>query len=67
MAIPAPLTEAQALDHVAGYTLAWSGQYEFKLRAEERLKILLPIVFFAIFALLYMNTRSAMKASIPLF
>ncbi|RJR29580.1 MAG: efflux RND transporter permease subunit [Desulfobacteraceae bacterium] len=48
----------------AGYSLIWSGQYEFKLRAEERLKILLPIVFFVIFILLYMTFHSAAEASI---
>jgi Cu(I)/Ag(I) efflux system membrane protein CusA/SilA len=48
----------------AGYTLSWSGQYEFKLRAEKRLKILLPIVFFVIFVLLYMTFHSALEASI---
>jgi Cu(I)/Ag(I) efflux system membrane protein CusA/SilA len=48
----------------AGYSIAWSGQYEFKLRAEERLKILLPIVFFVIFVLLYMTFHSAAEASI---
>ena len=29
----------------AGYSLKWSGEYEFELRANERLKIILPIVF----------------------
>ncbi|PKN63053.1 MAG: CusA/CzcA family heavy metal efflux RND transporter [Deltaproteobacteria bacterium HGW-Deltaproteobacteria-15] len=48
----------------AGYTLIWSGQYEFKLRAEERLKILLPIVFFVIFVLLYMTFHSTAEAGI---
>ncbi|PKN28713.1 MAG: CusA/CzcA family heavy metal efflux RND transporter [Deltaproteobacteria bacterium HGW-Deltaproteobacteria-21] len=48
----------------AGYTLIWSGQYEFKLRAEERLKILLPIVFFVIFVLLYMTFHSTAEAAI---
>jgi Cu(I)/Ag(I) efflux system membrane protein CusA/SilA len=47
-----------------GYSLSWSGQYEFKLRAEERLKILLPIVIFVIFVLLYMTFHSVMEASI---
>ncbi len=28
----------------AGYSLKWSGEYEFVLRAKERLKIILPIV-----------------------
>jgi Cu(I)/Ag(I) efflux system membrane protein CusA/SilA len=42
----------------AGYFLSWSGQYEFQLRARERLKILMPVVFFVIFILLYMTFRS---------
>jgi Cu(I)/Ag(I) efflux system membrane protein CusA/SilA len=48
----------------AGYSLSWSGQYEFKLRAEERLKILLPVVFFVIFVLLYMTFHSVSEAGI---
>ena len=28
-----------------GYTLDWTGQYEFQVRARERLRILLPVVF----------------------
>ena len=47
-----------------GYSLVWSGQYENMLRVRERLKIIVPITLFLIFALLYMNTKSAMKASI---
>jgi copper/silver efflux system protein len=47
-----------------GYSLSWSGQYEYKLRAEERLKILLPVVFFVIFFLLYLTFHSALEATI---
>jgi copper/silver efflux system protein len=47
-----------------GYSLVWSGQYENMLRVRERLKIVVPITLFLIFVLLYMNTKSAMKASI---
>jgi copper/silver efflux system protein len=47
-----------------GYSLVWSGQYENMLRVRERLKIVIPVTLVLIFALLYMNTRSAMKASI---
>ncbi len=46
----------------AGYTYQWSGEYEFELRARERLKIIVPIVFFIIFVLLYMVFRSAAEA-----
>jgi Cu(I)/Ag(I) efflux system membrane protein CusA/SilA len=47
-----------------GYFLSWSGQYEFQLRARERLKILLPVVFFVIFILLYLTFRSISEALI---
>src|SRR5262249_56739055 len=50
-----------------GYTLTWSGQYENMLRARERLKVVVPITFFLIFILLYMNTRSAVEACIVMF
>jgi len=48
----------------AGYFLSWSGQYEFQLRAKERLKILLPVVFLVIFILLYMTFHSLSEAAI---
>jgi Cu(I)/Ag(I) efflux system membrane protein CusA/SilA len=48
----------------AGYTLLWTGQYEFQVRARERFKILIPLVFFIIFMLLYMTFRSAAEATI---
>jgi copper/silver efflux system protein len=47
-----------------GYTLQWTGQYEFQLRARERLTLLLPVVFFIIFILLYITFHSAAEASI---
>ena len=43
----------------AGYSLAWSGQYEAMERVRERLKIVLPLTLFLIFLLLYLNTKSA--------
>jgi Cu(I)/Ag(I) efflux system membrane protein CusA/SilA len=47
-----------------GYNLVWSGQYENMLRVKERLKFILPLTLVLIFALLYMNTKSSVKASI---
>ena len=47
----------------AGYTYRWAGEYEFELRAKERLKIILPIVFFMIFLLLYLVFKSATEAA----
>ncbi len=46
----------------AGYSYSWSGEYEFQLRAEQRLKLILPVVFFIIFLLLYMIFHSAVEA-----
>ena len=51
----------------AGYTYRWAGEYEFELRAKERLKIILPIVFFVIFLLLYLVFRSAAEAAVLIF
>jgi len=47
-----------------GYTLQWTGQYEFQIRARERLQILIPIIFFIIFVLLHMTFRSFSEAAI---
>jgi Cu(I)/Ag(I) efflux system membrane protein CusA/SilA len=47
-----------------GYVLQWSGQYENMIRVKERLKIVVPITLALIFVLLYMNTRSAFKATV---
>jgi Cu(I)/Ag(I) efflux system membrane protein CusA/SilA len=48
----------------AGYTLQWTGQYEFQVRARQRLKLLVPLVFFIIFMLLYMTFHFASEATI---
>jgi len=52
----------QKLALPAGYTWHWAGEYEFEMRAKERLKIILPIVFFVIFLLLYLVFKSATEA-----
>ncbi len=55
---------ARDLELPPGYTLQWTGQYEFQVRARERLKVLLPLVFLIIFMLLYMTFRSVSEATI---
>ncbi len=55
---------ARDLQLPTGYTLQWTGQYEFQVRARERLQILIPLVFFIIFMLLYMTFHSASEATI---
>jgi Cu(I)/Ag(I) efflux system membrane protein CusA/SilA len=48
----------------AGYTWHWAGEYEFELRAKDRLRFILPVVFFVIFLLLYLVFRSATEAAV---
>lgn len=57
----------QKLSLPAGYNYTWSGEYEFELRAKERLRIILPIVFFVIFVLLYMVFHSLTEATVLIF
>jgi Cu(I)/Ag(I) efflux system membrane protein CusA/SilA len=54
----------QKLALPAGYTWHWAGEYEFQLRARQRLEIILPIVFFVIFLLLYLVFKSAVEAAV---
>ena len=49
-----------------GYTAVWSGQYESIERVKEKLKVILPLTFFLILMLLYLNTKSWVKTSIIL-
>ena len=51
----------------AGYSYKWSGEYEFEVRAKERLKFIVPIVFFVIFLLLYMVFHSVTEAAVLIF
>ncbi len=57
----------QKLALPAGYTYKWSGEYEFELRAKERLQLILPIVFCVIFLLLYMVFHSIAEAAVLIF
>ncbi len=54
----------QKLTLPPGYTYTWSGEYEFEMRATQRLTLILPIAFFAIFMLLYLVFHSAVEAMV---
>lgn len=41
-----------------GYSVAWSGQYEYLERAKARLAIVVPLTLAVIFLLLYLNFRA---------
>ncbi len=40
-----------------GYTMQWSGQYEFMQRAQARLQLVIPATLLIIFVLLFLNFR----------
>jgi Cu(I)/Ag(I) efflux system membrane protein CusA/SilA len=48
----------------AGYSMVWSGQYEYMLRAQRRLAVVVPITLLLVFVLLYLNTGSLTKTAI---
>ena len=50
----------------SGYRLVWTGQYEHLVRAEERLKLVVPVTLAVILLLLYLNFRSLAKSLIVL-
>ncbi len=47
-----------AIAFPAGYSIVWSGQYEYMQRAQRRLRLVLPITLLIIFLLLYFNFRN---------
>ncbi|WP_295898813.1 efflux RND transporter permease subunit [uncultured Vibrio sp.] len=48
---------AEQLELPSGYSIAWSGQYEYMERAKERLSMVVPITIAIIMLLLYMSFR----------
>jgi Cu(I)/Ag(I) efflux system membrane protein CusA/SilA len=57
---------AERVDLPAGYTLFWSGQFEYMERARARLLLIVPLTLLVIFLILYGNTRSLAKTAIVL-
>ena len=45
-----------------GYSITWSGQYEYLLRAQERLSRVVPLTLLITFALLYLTFRRMTEA-----
>jgi Cu(I)/Ag(I) efflux system membrane protein CusA/SilA len=41
-----------------GYSMVWSGQYEYMQRAKETMKLVIPATLAIIFLLLYFNFKS---------
>ncbi len=48
----------------AGYSYSWSGQYESKVRAQQTLEIIMPVVFLVIFFLLFFTLKNYVEAGV---
>ena len=57
---------ARNVQFPAGYSLQWSGQFQYLKQAEARLKFVVPLTLAVIFVLLFLNTRSVTKTAIVL-
>ena len=47
-----------------GYSMVWSGQYEYMVRAQKRLMIVVPMTLIIIFLLLYFNFKNVTESLI---
>jgi Cu(I)/Ag(I) efflux system membrane protein CusA/SilA len=57
---------AKTIQMPSGYNIFWSGQYEYMMRAKQRLAIVIPITLLIIVLIIYLNTQSAIKTAIVL-
>ncbi|MBN4079862.1 efflux RND transporter permease subunit, partial [bacterium AH-315-C08] len=55
---------AESITLPPGYSLVWSGQYEYMERAKERLKLVVPFTLLIIFLLLYLNFNNVTESLI---
>ncbi len=57
----AKLTLDEQISVPSGYTITWSGQFEYMERAAARLSIVAPVTLLIIFLLLYLNFRNLIE------
>lgn len=63
------LARAEVEDRVVlppGVRIEWTGQFRYMERAEERLKVVLPLTLLLVVLLLYLNTKSIVETGIVL-
>jgi Cu(I)/Ag(I) efflux system membrane protein CusA/SilA len=48
----------------SGYSYTWSGQYESKVRAQQTIEIIMPVVFIIIFFLLFFTLKNYVEAGV---
>ncbi len=57
-------TIAERVDLPPGYSIKWSGQYEYMERANRRMQVLVPITLAIIFLLLFLHFRNVTETVI---
>jgi len=57
---------SEQVDLPAGYSITWSGQYEYMERAKEHLALVIPITIITIMLLLFLNFRNLVEVLIIL-
>ena len=55
---------SEQVDLPEGYTIFWSGQFEYMERARERLLWIVPLTLLLVFLILYINTKSLLKTGL---
>jgi len=54
----------EAVDLPAGYSISWSGQYEYMVRAKEKMIVVVPVTLAIIVVLLYLSFRNVVEVMI---
>ena len=54
----------KTIELASGYSIAWSGQYEYMQRAQQRLMLVVPITLLIVILIIYLNTRSFVETLI---
>ena len=55
---------AEKINLPTGYSIIWSGQFEYMEKAKERLLLVIPFTILIIFVIIYLNTKSMIKTAI---
>ncbi|MDZ7759907.1 MAG: efflux RND transporter permease subunit [Desulfovermiculus sp.] len=54
----------EQIDMPAGYSLVWSGQFEYMQKARQTLNLIVPLTILVIFVLLYLHFQSIAEAAV---
>ena len=54
----------ESIDLPTGYSIVWSGQYEYMIRAKQKMKIVIPATLLIIFLLLFLNFKNITESLI---